>query len=255
MVDATGIEPVTPSMSTRCSPAELRIRQNGSGRVRNGKERSIASPCDGRKGETGVISGHAFKGATARLAEPRCLSAMPRPNEADAGVVDAQRFHGTLAPDESDVGRWSRRRAKQPLYPHEQLIVFEGLRHEVFCAQLDRFLNVAGLIASCQHHHGQGQDASCGLEVLEDAEPIKARHIHIKDLGVGANVGDALGRIVKSARPQVCFDPVRRLSVFVRCGTQRRSCRRQGTACRRYFPPGPARHRSASPVRLGPARR
>jgi len=24
-VDATGIEPVTPSMSTRCSPAELRI--------------------------------------------------------------------------------------------------------------------------------------------------------------------------------------------------------------------------------------
>ena len=30
MVDATGIEPVTPSMSTRCSPAELRIRQDGS---------------------------------------------------------------------------------------------------------------------------------------------------------------------------------------------------------------------------------
>ena len=27
MVDATGIEPVTPSMSTRCSPAELRIRR------------------------------------------------------------------------------------------------------------------------------------------------------------------------------------------------------------------------------------
>ncbi len=26
MVDATGIEPVTPSMSTRCSPAELRVR-------------------------------------------------------------------------------------------------------------------------------------------------------------------------------------------------------------------------------------
>ena len=26
MVDATGIEPVTPSMSTKCSPAELRIR-------------------------------------------------------------------------------------------------------------------------------------------------------------------------------------------------------------------------------------
>ena len=41
MVDATGIEPVTPSMSTRCSPAELRIRRNGSGQVRNGKERSI----------------------------------------------------------------------------------------------------------------------------------------------------------------------------------------------------------------------
>ncbi len=30
MVDATGIEPVTPSMSTRCSPAELRVR-TGSG--------------------------------------------------------------------------------------------------------------------------------------------------------------------------------------------------------------------------------
>jgi hypothetical protein len=26
LVDATGIEPVTPSMSTRCSPAELRVR-------------------------------------------------------------------------------------------------------------------------------------------------------------------------------------------------------------------------------------
>ena len=26
-MDATGIEPVTPSMSTRCSPAELRIRR------------------------------------------------------------------------------------------------------------------------------------------------------------------------------------------------------------------------------------
>ena len=35
MVDATGIEPVTPSMSTRCSPAELRVRLgslSGSGR-------------------------------------------------------------------------------------------------------------------------------------------------------------------------------------------------------------------------------
>ena len=41
MVDATGIEPVTPSMSTRCSPAELRIRQDGSRRVRNGKVGSI----------------------------------------------------------------------------------------------------------------------------------------------------------------------------------------------------------------------
>ena len=61
MVDATGIEPVTPSMSTRCSPAELRIRQDGSERVRNGKERSIPSPCDGRKGETGVILGHLSK--------------------------------------------------------------------------------------------------------------------------------------------------------------------------------------------------
>ena len=30
MVDATGIEPVTPSMSTRCSPAELRVRAMGS---------------------------------------------------------------------------------------------------------------------------------------------------------------------------------------------------------------------------------
>ena len=44
MVDATGIEPVTPSMSTRCSPAELRIRQDGSERVRNGKEGSITQP-------------------------------------------------------------------------------------------------------------------------------------------------------------------------------------------------------------------
>ncbi len=26
MVDVTGIEPVTPSMSTRCSPAELHVR-------------------------------------------------------------------------------------------------------------------------------------------------------------------------------------------------------------------------------------
>ena len=33
MVDATGIEPVTPSMSTRCSPAELRVRP-GSGEER-----------------------------------------------------------------------------------------------------------------------------------------------------------------------------------------------------------------------------
>lgn len=29
MVDATGIEPVTPSMSTRCSPAELRVHTDG----------------------------------------------------------------------------------------------------------------------------------------------------------------------------------------------------------------------------------
>src|SRR3954469_19124321 len=35
VVGATGIEPVTPSMSTRCSPAELRALQNlTTGRVR-----------------------------------------------------------------------------------------------------------------------------------------------------------------------------------------------------------------------------
>ena len=47
--------------------------------------------------------------------------------KADARVVDAQRFHGTLALEESDLSRWSRRRATQLLCPHEPLIVFEGL--------------------------------------------------------------------------------------------------------------------------------
>jgi site-specific DNA recombinase len=42
MVDATGIEPVTPSMSTKCSPAELRIRRKARGLSSpGGKARSI----------------------------------------------------------------------------------------------------------------------------------------------------------------------------------------------------------------------
>ena len=35
VVDATGIEPVTPSMSTRCSPAELRVRMNAAIAIRD----------------------------------------------------------------------------------------------------------------------------------------------------------------------------------------------------------------------------
>jgi hypothetical protein len=44
MVDATGIEPVTPSMSTRCSPAELRVRQSGPEALRKA---SRAGRCGG----------------------------------------------------------------------------------------------------------------------------------------------------------------------------------------------------------------
>ena len=51
MVDATGIEPVTPSMSTRCSPAELRVRP-GSGEEREaGIYRPGALKASGSGGE------------------------------------------------------------------------------------------------------------------------------------------------------------------------------------------------------------
>ena len=51
MVDATGIEPVTPSMSTRCSPAELRV-QPGSGEEREaGIYRPGALKASGSGGE------------------------------------------------------------------------------------------------------------------------------------------------------------------------------------------------------------
>ncbi len=53
MVDATGIEPVTPSMSTRCSPAELRVRQSGPEALRKasgaGRCGGIAAAFEGRK--------------------------------------------------------------------------------------------------------------------------------------------------------------------------------------------------------------
>ena len=56
MVDATGIEPVTPSMSTRCSPAELRVHKGGpfwggrEGRRYNGR----LVPVQGLKAATGM---------------------------------------------------------------------------------------------------------------------------------------------------------------------------------------------------------
>lgn len=43
MVDATGIEPVTPSMSTRCSPAELRIRRRSKATLL-GREGALYNP-------------------------------------------------------------------------------------------------------------------------------------------------------------------------------------------------------------------
>ena len=39
MVDAAGIEPATPSMSTRCSPAELRVRLGKGGTYRQDGQR------------------------------------------------------------------------------------------------------------------------------------------------------------------------------------------------------------------------
>src|SRR5690606_12064907 len=47
MVDATGIEPVTPSMSTKCSPAELRVRRDGPGGT-PGREGAVYNPADHR---------------------------------------------------------------------------------------------------------------------------------------------------------------------------------------------------------------
>jgi hypothetical protein len=85
MVDATGIEPVTPSMSTRCSPAELRIRQDGSeeapereGRVYNppGSPTARAKP---RQFDFRIV---AAKSGAVRRRRP---SARPRPPDHAGG--------------------------------------------------------------------------------------------------------------------------------------------------------------------------
>lgn len=64
----------------------------------------------------------------------------------------------------------------------------------------------------------------CSSVILRKAD-LPNRHLGWKaDAGVFDDqrfhgIGDALGPIVKSARPQVCCDPVRRLCLFVRCAT------------------------------------
>src|SRR5690606_28575522 len=54
MVDATGIEPVAPSVGTRCSPAELRIRRFGRRDIaRSGRRRKPS----GEQAQSGLTAG------------------------------------------------------------------------------------------------------------------------------------------------------------------------------------------------------